>query len=122
VLATTGRVNNISHVTVDFENPFSAALHITKISSTVKSFGVTLGNIDTNTDFSFAPKARTTSPSLDLNMNLDPSALFSVTRALAIEAGLDIAPLDGIVQIGGIQYQFTTGNAPSSQRRANIFT
>jgi len=55
-------------------------------------------------------------------MNFDPSALFTVTRALAVEAGLDVAPLDGIVQLGGIQYLSITGNTPSVQRRANIFT
>jgi hypothetical protein len=81
-----------------------------------------LGTINTTTDFVSAPKLTTQSPTLDLNMNFDPSALFTVTRALAVEAGLDVAPLDGIVQLGGIKYLSTTNTPPSVQRRANIFT
>jgi hypothetical protein len=53
-------------------------------------------------------------------MNFDPAALFTITRALAVQAGLDVAPLDAIVQLGGIQYLTTT--PPSSRRRANEFT
>jgi hypothetical protein len=81
-----------------------------------------LGTIDTTTDFVSAPKSTTQSPTLDLNMNFDPSALFTVTRALAVEAGLDVTPLDGIVQLGGIRYLSITNSSPSVQRRANIFT
>ncbi|KAF8070285.1 hypothetical protein FPV67DRAFT_1755106 [Lyophyllum atratum] len=122
VLSTTGRDNNISHVTVSLVNPFSAPLQITKISSTVKSFGIPLGTIETVTDFKSAPKSTTKSPVLDLNMNFDPAALFTVTRALAVEAGLDVDPLDGIVALGGIKYLSITGDPPKLKRRANIFT
>ena len=41
-------------------------------------------------------------------MNLDPASIFSVTRALAVLAGLDTEQLDGIVQLGGYQYLQTT--------------
>jgi len=122
VLSTTGRANNISHVTVSMVNPFSAPLQITKITSTVKSFGISLGTIETNTDFRAAPKSTTKSPTLDLNMNFDPAALFTVTRALAVEAGLNVDALDGIVQLGGIKYLSITGNPPTLERRANVFT
>jgi hypothetical protein len=122
VLSTTGRENNISHVTVSLVNPFSSALEITKIKSTVRSFGIPLGTIDTTTSFKSAPKSTTQSPTLDLNMNFDPAALFTVTRALAVEAGLDVDPLDGIVQLGGIKYLSITGNPPTLKRRDNLFT
>ncbi|KAG6857277.1 hypothetical protein H0H87_007110 [Tephrocybe sp. NHM501043] len=121
VLSTTGRTNNISHVTVSLVNPFSAPLHITKISSTVKSFGIVLGTIETNVDLKSAPNSTTESPTLDLNMNFDPAALFTVTRALAVEAGLDVDPLDGIVDLGGIKYLSITGEPPKLKRRANVF-
>ncbi|GLB37240.1 putative protein of unknown function (DUF3712) [Lyophyllum shimeji] len=122
VLSTTGRSNNISHVTVSMVNPFTAPLRITKISSTVKSFGIPLGTIETTTNFESAPKSTTKSPVLDLNMNFDPAALFTVTRALAVEAGLNVDPLDGIVQLGGIKYLSITGSPPKLKHRANVFT
>lgn len=122
VLPTTGRANNISHVRVNLDNPFSTALKITKITSTVTVQGINLGNIETDTDFSSDPKSKTTSPDLDFNLNFEPNSLFTVTRLLAVDAGLDTAPLDGIVDVGGYTYLFTTGNPPSKQRRANIFT
>ncbi|KAG6908393.1 hypothetical protein DXG01_004822 [Tephrocybe rancida] len=121
ILSTTGRTNNISHVTVSLVNPFSAPLHITKISSTVKSFGIALGTIDANVDLKSAPNSTTKSPTLDLNMNFDPAVLFTVTRALAVEAGLDVDPLDGIVELGGIKYLSITGEPPKLKRRANVF-
>jgi hypothetical protein len=64
------------------------------------------------------------SPVLGLDMDFDPSALFTLTRALAVEAGLDVAPLDEIVRIGGIQYLNGSQGvpAPGRQRRGNIFT
>ncbi|KAG5653629.1 hypothetical protein H0H81_011855 [Sphagnurus paluster] len=122
VLSTTGRENNISQVTVALVNPFTAPLEITKISSSVRSFGLLLGTIEATTDFKTAPKATTKSPVLPLNMNFDPATLFTLTRALAVEAGLDVDPLDGIVELGGIKYLSITGPAPKLKRRANIFT
>ncbi|KAL0956087.1 hypothetical protein HGRIS_002255 [Hohenbuehelia grisea] len=122
VLPTTGRENNISHVKVNMDNPFSTPLKISRISSTVSALNVPLGTIESTTAFETAPKSKTLSPNLELNMNFDPSSLFTVTRALAVEAGLDVAPLDGIVDVGGYKYLFTTGDAPSKRRRANIFT
>ncbi|KAF9451269.1 hypothetical protein P691DRAFT_757432 [Macrolepiota fuliginosa MF-IS2] len=121
VLPTTGRENNISHVTVSLNNPFTAPLRITRISSTVTSHGIPLGVIETNTDFNSAPHSTTQSPELELNMNFDPAALFTLTRVLAVEAGLDPAPLDGIVQLGGIQYLTTSGQPPVKRQDASVF-
>lgn len=100
-------------------NPFSAALQINNISSTVKSFGLSLGTIEATTNFTSAPKSTTESPSLDLNLNFDPAVLFTLTRALAVEAGLNVEPLDGIVQLGGISYLSITGSAPTIKKRQN---
>ncbi|TFK75313.1 hypothetical protein BDN72DRAFT_885777, partial [Pluteus cervinus] len=121
ILPTTGHSDNISHVTVDLVNPFSAELVITQIKSMVTSFGVELGNINTATEFRAAPKATTTSPTLDLNMNFDPVALFSVTRALAGSAGLNTAAFDAIVQLGGIQYLPFVQASGNQARQASLF-
>ncbi|THU88646.1 hypothetical protein K435DRAFT_866116 [Dendrothele bispora CBS 962.96] len=86
VLSTTGRENNISHVAVSLANPFYTDLNIKRIQSTVSAFGIQLRSIDSSTSFKTQANPTTTSP--DLNMNLDPSSIFTVTRALAVEAGL----------------------------------
>jgi hypothetical protein len=113
-------------------NPFTSPLDITQVTSTVTSHGIALGNIATTTNFSAAGKTNTVSPTLDLNLNFDPAALFTLTRVLAVDAGEDPTPLDGIVQVGGIEYiSATTADAPPTKReviprdnakRANIFT
>lgn len=54
-------------------------------------------------------------------MNFDPDALFTVTRALAVQAGLDVAPLDSIVQLGGYHYLSTSAASPVTKRQANLF-
>ncbi|KAJ7874667.1 hypothetical protein B0H14DRAFT_3551962 [Mycena olivaceomarginata] len=129
VLSTTGRSSNVSHVTVTLANPFTAPLEVTSISSTVSAFGVTLGTINSTTKFNNPGKSSTTSPNLDLDMNFDPATLFSVTRRLAIEAGLDVAPLDKIVELGGITYlpAAATSSSPVKRgvrrdKRDNLFT
>jgi hypothetical protein len=122
VLDTTGKENNISHVTVSLENPFTSPLEITKINSQVSAFGIMLGTINQDVKFTSAPKSTTQSPVLDLNMNFDPNSLFTVTRALAVEAGLDVAPLDSIVSLGGFHYLTTTSEVSTpSKRQASLF-
>ncbi|KAF7298203.1 hypothetical protein HMN09_01042200 [Mycena chlorophos] len=118
ILSTTGVSNNISHVTVSLKNPFTTGLEITSVSSTVSAFGINLGTINSTTSFSNPGKQTTTSPELDLDMNFDPATLFSLTRRLAIEAGLSVAPLDAIVSLGGITYlpEAATSSQPISSR------
>ncbi|KAJ7209536.1 hypothetical protein GGX14DRAFT_451849 [Mycena pura] len=127
ILPTTGRSNNISHVSVALSNPFTTALKITSLSSTVSAFGVILGEINSEIEFINPGKATTKSPALDLDMNFDPSVLLSVTRRLGLEAGLDVTPLDVIVQLGDIQYLPAAGTSSSpinrrARRDTNIFT
>ncbi|KAI6121372.1 hypothetical protein F5141DRAFT_1186618 [Pisolithus sp. B1] len=114
ILTTTFHTNNVSQVTVALANPFTASFSITGITSTVTSHNLSLGSIDMPavTDFSAAGKATTMSPPLALNMNYDPPTLFTLTRVLALQAGLDVAPLDGIVALGGYEYVPST-NADS---------
>lgn len=101
-------------------NPFSADLHITHVKSTVSSFGIPLGTIDAATDFHVPGKSSTNSPVLNFEMNLDPPALFTLTRELAVETGLDVAPLDAIVNLGGYQYlPFRNGSV--NRRQSDIF-
>lgn len=108
---------------MDIANPFTSGFEITQITSSVTSHGLALGNIQTATNFSAAGKSTTTSPPLDLDMNFDPSMLFTLTRVLAVQAGLDPTPLDGIVALGGYNYVSAT-NADSTpvSRRSNIYT
>lgn len=123
VLSTTFHQNNISQVTVDLANPFTAGFEVTQIISSVTSHGLALGTIQTATNFSAPGKSTTTSPPLDLNMKFDPATLFTLTRVLAIQAGLDPSPLDGMVALGGYSY-VTATNADSTpvSRRSNIYT
>ena len=83
-----------------------------------------MGTIDTDTDFESVPNSITQSPELNFNMNFDPAALFTVTRVLAVEAGLDPAPIDAIVRLGGIQYLSVSVDQPPPGRRqdASLFT
>ncbi|KAF9245017.1 hypothetical protein BU15DRAFT_85819 [Melanogaster broomeanus] len=107
---TTFHENNISQVTVNLVNPFTASLDITKISSSVTSHGL-------------LESQQPPLPSLDLNMNFDPPTLFTLTRVLAVQAGLDPTPLDGIVQLGGYSYVTTTdADSTPVNRRSNIYT
>lgn len=92
-----------------------------KISSSVTSHGIPLGTIETDTDFESVPNSITQSPELNFNMNFDRAALFTITRVLAVEAGLDPAPLDGIVRLGGIQY-LSVDQPPAKRQAANLFT
>ena len=55
---------------------------------------------------------------LELNMNLEPNSIFTVTRALAVEAGLNTEQLDGIVQLGGYQYLKVTGPLRNKSKSA----
>ena len=107
-------------------NPFTAGLLITGIRSNVSTHGIPLGTIGTGTNFASAGKSTTNLPDLDLEMNMEPAALFTVTRLCAVAAGLSTEQLDGIVGIGGYDYLQTTGvdiSSTSSKKRArNIYT
>ncbi|KAF9562767.1 hypothetical protein CPC08DRAFT_361960 [Agrocybe pediades] len=121
VLTTTGKSNNVSHVTVFLSNPFSAALGIKKISSQVSSFGILLGTIEQEVDFGTTPKSTTESPVLNLDMNFNPEALFTLTRALAAESGMDTSALDSIVELGGYQYLPILERRSNERRQNNVF-
>lgn len=124
MLPTTGRENDVAHVSVALNNPFSAPLLITGVRSNVSTHGISLGSIATDTNFTSAGKSTSNSPNLDLRMNLDPAALFTVTRLCAVAAGLSTEQLDGIVEIGGYKYLNTTGgdsSSASSKKRSNVY-
>ena len=123
VLSTTGHENNISYTVVSLANPFTAALDITKVQSTVTFKDITLGTIDTATSFSSKGNSTTASPALDLNLNMDPQSLFTVTRVLAEQAGLKTAQLDAIVDLGGYHYLNGVGSKRELvEKRDNLFT
>ncbi|KAG1742190.1 hypothetical protein EDB19DRAFT_1702736 [Suillus lakei] len=126
ILPTTFVTNNVSQVTVALVNPFTAGFDITSISSNITSHGLHLGSINTATNFNSAGKSTTKSPVLNMTMNYDPPMLFTLTRVLAVQAGLDPTQLDGIVALGDYQYvTATTADSqpvPQQQRRTNIYT
>ena len=129
VLPTTGHANNITHTTVSLANPFTAALDVTHVHAGVTFQGLTLGTVDSGTAFASEGKSTTRSPALDLSLNMDPQTLFTVTHALAQEAGLDTAQLDAIVGLGGYRYLSLNGEARREvlgevemERRDNLFT
>ena len=121
ILDTTGVTNNISHVSVVLANPFTADLGVKSIKSTVTSHGLTLGTITSNDAFTSAGKTTTTSPELNLDMNLEPSVIFSLLRALAVDQGMETDQIDGIMQIGEIQPVQTYGRRDVLATR-NIYT
>lgn len=104
VLPTTGRGNNIAHTQVTLKDPFTAGFTITSVDSSVTSHGIPLGTINQNTNFQVAGKSTTTSPNLELDLNMDPASMYTLLRLLAAEAGLPTEQIDGIVAIGGYQY------------------
>lgn len=125
VLPTTGHGNDIARVTVALVNPFTAELLVTGVRSNVSTHGIPLGTIDSSTNFASAGRSTTNSPDLDLEMNMDPAALFTVTQLCAVAAGLSTEQLDGIVGIGGYKYLRTTGGDSSSnspKKWDNIYT
>lgn len=101
VLPTTGRANNLADATVSLSNPFTTDLLITNIQSNVTAFGLYVGSIVQDTQFAAEGRAATDSPVLGLNLNLYPPDIFSLLRALVVEGGQDVVPLDGIVALGG---------------------
>ena len=108
VLNTTGIQDDVAHATVNLNNPFTAALDITHISSNVTIHGIFVAQIDTDLEFSAPGKAVTTSPEIPLHLNLYPPDMFALVRVLALQAGEDVRQLDGIVSIGGYTYSPTT--------------
>ncbi|KAI9322513.1 hypothetical protein BX666DRAFT_2128544 [Dichotomocladium elegans] len=99
--ASTG----IVHVQVAIANPFSAALKITSVVSSVTYKNVIdVGII--NQDLANNPIAidgHTTGMSdmLDMAMNVDPTAVANLMRVLAVDANLDTKPLDALYGMGG---------------------
>ncbi len=126
VLPTTGHTNDTAHAVVSLANPFTADLVITKVQSNVTFHEITLGTIDMPVTFASKGNASTDSPALDLQMNMDPEALFTVTRILAGDAGLETDQLDAIVALGGYTYLNGVGVGKSKrevvEKRDNMFT
>lgn len=126
MLKTTGHANDIAHTIVSLANPFTSDLVITKVQSNVTFHDITLGTIDMPVTFASKSKSTTDSPDLNLAMNMDPAALFTVTRILAGDAGLDTAQIDAIVQLGGYKYVVDVngngdGKREEVQKRDNLF-
>ncbi|BGP44010.1 hypothetical protein JCM10449v2_008067 [Rhodotorula kratochvilovae] len=117
VLPSTGIESDFADSTVSLANPFSSALSVTNIQSNITSYGLFVGSIVTDTNFNAVGRASSDSPTLPFNLNLYPPDIFSLLRALAVDAGLSTEQLDGIVQLGGYEYVATTPR-PGARTRA----
>ncbi|RUP43844.1 hypothetical protein BC936DRAFT_136643 [Jimgerdemannia flammicorona] len=105
---------SIANAAVVITNPFSAGLTITKVVSTVSYAGMPVGQIDQ--DISSNPivvggKTSSSSPPLNLKMNLQPASIALLLRENALTApGItsdNIKALDGLLNMGGLN----VGNA-----------
>ncbi|GAA6027071.1 hypothetical protein JCM8097_006088 [Rhodosporidiobolus ruineniae] len=117
VLSSTGVSDDFADSTVSLANPFTTQLDVTNIQSNITSYGLFVGSIVTDTNFQAQGKANSDSPTLPFNLNLYPPDIFSLLRALAVDAGLATEQIDGIVALGGYEYVATTPNPASSRRR-----
>lgn len=119
VLPTTGIKDDVAHAVVGLSNPFTADIRISHIVTNVTAFGLYVASVDTDLDFLSKGKAVSQSPAVDLHMNLYPPDMFALVRAYAAQAGLNLAPLDGIVQeVGGYTYSPTIGQTAKITRRS----
>jgi hypothetical protein len=60
-----------------------------------------------------------------MDLNMDPSTLFTVTKVLANKAGLDTRQIDGIVALGGYNYLSTTNSSNTKRElvgRDSVYT
>ncbi|RUS28691.1 hypothetical protein BC938DRAFT_481562 [Jimgerdemannia flammicorona] len=97
---------SIAQTYVTINNPFSAGLNIVKINAAVTYSGMPVGNIIV--DISSNPivvsgKASASSSALPITLNVDPTAIALLLRENAQNSGLDLKPLDGLLNMGGIK-------------------
>ncbi|KAL9935874.1 hypothetical protein V8E36_005451 [Tilletia maclaganii] len=120
VLDTTGITNDIANGLVGLNNPFTSPLRVTYIKSNVSSHGIHLADIETSLDFAATGKSVSGSPPIPTLLNLNPPDIFALVRALAVQSGQDVAPIDAIVQLAGYQLSpvtdANTGTRPASKR------
>lgn len=117
VLPTTGRANNLADATVSLQNPFTTDLLITNIQSNVTAYGLYVGSIVQDTQFAADGRTATDSPTLGLSLNLYPPDIFSLLRALVVDGGQDVVPLDGVIALGG--YTLTPSGENPPPRSSN---
>ncbi|KAK0542857.1 hypothetical protein OC846_006614, partial [Tilletia horrida] len=119
VLDTTGITNDIANGYVGLNNPFTSKLRVTKIRSNVSSHGIHVADINTDLDFLANGKSVTGSPAIPILLNLNPPDIFALLRALAIQSGQDVGPIDAIVNLAGYKLSpvtdANTGPRPSSR-------
>ncbi|KAK0557527.1 hypothetical protein OC844_005558 [Tilletia horrida] len=120
VLDTTGITNDVANAFVGLNNPFSSKLRITGIRSNVSSHGIHVADINTGLDFVANGKSVTGSPEIPIVLNLNPPDIFALLRALVVQSGEDVRPLDAIVDIAGYQLSEVTdaNTGPRPAKRA----
>ncbi|OBZ77180.1 hypothetical protein A0J61_11863, partial [Choanephora cucurbitarum] len=95
-------------VKVSIANPFSAGLSISKVVAAATFAGMPVGNIDqdiSSNPFVIGSKAIAESPSLNMNMNLEPAAVALLLRTLAVQANMDTRALDALFGLGGFHIE-----------------
>ena len=53
---------------------------------------------------------------------MNPSTLFTLTRVLEVDVGLDVTPLGVIVALGGYQYVASMGADSGAPSKRNMYT
>ncbi|KAE8229507.1 hypothetical protein CF326_g5523 [Tilletia indica] len=119
VLDTTGITNDIANGLVGLNNPFTSKLRITQIRSNVSSHGIHVADINTDLNFEASGKSVSGSPPIPIQLNLNPPDIFALLRALVVQSGQDVRPLDAITNLAGYTLSATTdannGPRPSSR-------
>jgi hypothetical protein len=115
--------DNTATTIVNLKNPFSSAMKITSIEGTATSHGIKVADIKANVDITAAGKATTASPPVPLTINMNPSDLLGLLRALAVDAGLNPAYIDGLASVGGYKLTpSTSANGKNTTKRDLSFT
>ncbi|KAG2237334.1 hypothetical protein INT48_009067 [Thamnidium elegans] len=93
-------------VKVSIANPFSSGLSITTVTAATTFVGMPVGNIDqdiSSNPFVIPGKSTAESPSLNMNLNVEPASIALLLRTLAVQADMDTKSLDALLGLGGFE-------------------
>ncbi|KAL1915516.1 uncharacterized protein VTP21DRAFT_6640 [Calcarisporiella thermophila] len=105
---------SVAQTLVNISNTFTADLQLNSIQAVVTQFGQPVGTLDV-ADQQIVIKGKSTqsTPGLPLKMNLEPTAIIVLLRGNAVDKGLNVAPLDALLKLGG----YEIGDAKGKRRR-----
>ncbi|KAI7907912.1 uncharacterized protein BX663DRAFT_492385 [Cokeromyces recurvatus] len=110
-------------IQVTIANPFTAGLSISKVISAATFLGMPVGNIDqdiSSNPFIIPGKSAAKSQTLLMSMNLEPAAVALLLRTLAVQANMDTAVLDALLNMGGFSIEGRESITPDSSVFSNF--